>query len=485
MQISTEMLIMLFMLMIAITFGHFLKKSGHKYLQEAGLTTLLGLAAGGALRLMHMEQYVADLTTHFTSLFLILLLPPIIFESGYNMKKKPFFKNIGAIMAYSFIGTFIAIFASSAMFYLAGKICDPPFTWKDAFAFGALISATDPVSCLAIFKEMDADQNLNAIVFGESIFNDAIAIVMYSAVMSTQATSMTVGEQISDTMGFFCLVFGGSLLIGIITALLIAFIMKRQAAYKNESIVANSTLNKRQVEAQTEHNVMTEVSMMLMCPYVSYLMAEGLELSGIVAILINGIFLSYYATPNLSEQSRKVLHMAYETIAFSTETLVFLFLGMGIFAFAQPYNEISLLFITLTIFNLFLARALNISIVTWLVNLGRSKESKIGKNVQFVMWIAGLRGAMAYALALKSSSELTIGKEILTDTLVFSLLTILVIGTFLNPILSKLDVKQQDDDRMKNMDSNQVLGNQTNCFNKFKRVVRDFDSLYFSPLFIK
>ena len=123
-------------------------------------------------------------------------------------------------------------------------------------------------------------------------------------------------------------------MIGIITALLIAFIMKRQAAYKNESVVSDPHLNKRQAEAQTEHNVMSEVAMMLMCPYVSYLMAEGLQLSGIVAILINGIFLSYYATPNLSEQSRKVLHMAYETVAFSSETLVFLFLGMGIFAFA-------------------------------------------------------------------------------------------------------------------------------------------------------
>ena len=88
------------------------------------------------------------------------MLPPIIFESGYNMKKKPFFKNIGTIMAYSFIGTFIAIFSSSVMFYLVGQISQPEFTWKDAFAFGSLISATDPVSCLAIFKEMDADQNL-------------------------------------------------------------------------------------------------------------------------------------------------------------------------------------------------------------------------------------------------------------------------------------------------------------------------------------
>jgi NhaP-type Na+/H+ or K+/H+ antiporter len=123
---------------------------------------------------------------------MILLLPPIIFEAGFNMKKKPFFKNIGAIMAYSFIGTFLAIFASSAMFYGMGYITTPALSWQESFAFGSLISATDPVSVLAIFKEMDADETLNSIVFGESIFNDAIALVMYQAVMeSTGSTSVT------------------------------------------------------------------------------------------------------------------------------------------------------------------------------------------------------------------------------------------------------------------------------------------------------
>ena len=73
--------------------------------------------------------------------------------------------------------------------------------------------------------------------------------------------------------------------------------------------------------------------MMILCPWVSYLIAEGLELSGIVAILVNGIFLSYYATPNISNSSKKVLKMGYETLAYAAETLVFIFLGLGLFAF--------------------------------------------------------------------------------------------------------------------------------------------------------
>ena len=170
---------MLFLLMISITLGHLLKKSKHRFLQEAGLTTLIGMICGIILRVLKITIYMKKLSKHFNNLFMILLLPPIIFESGYNMQKKPFFKNIGTVFMYSFLGTFIAIFSTSFMLFVAGA---PKFTLKESFAFGSLISATDPVSVLAVFKEMDADANLFAIVFGESIFNDAIGIVMYESV---------------------------------------------------------------------------------------------------------------------------------------------------------------------------------------------------------------------------------------------------------------------------------------------------------------
>lgn len=114
---------------------------------------------------------------------MILLLPPIIFESGYNMQKRPFVKNIGSVLMYSFLGTFIAITFSSFFFYYAGLgMGSYQFTMQEAWAFGSLISATDPVAVLAIFKQMDADENIYSLVFGESIFNDAIGIVMYNTV---------------------------------------------------------------------------------------------------------------------------------------------------------------------------------------------------------------------------------------------------------------------------------------------------------------
>jgi sodium/hydrogen exchanger 8 len=116
--------------------------------------------------------------------------------------------------------------------------------------------------------------------------------------------------------------------------------------------------------------------MMILCPWVSYLIAEGLELSGIVAILVNGIFLSFYATPNISSSSKKVLKTGYETIAYSAEILVFIFLGLGLFAFDHPYEEMGVWMVILTLLNVTFARILNVYIVSWIVNKFR-KEHKI------------------------------------------------------------------------------------------------------------
>ena len=81
---------------------------------------LLGVIAGGICKLCREEEYMTNLSKHFGNLFMILLLPPIIFESGFNMNKNPFFANFGSVLAYSFLGTFIAIFTSSTLFYLVG-----------------------------------------------------------------------------------------------------------------------------------------------------------------------------------------------------------------------------------------------------------------------------------------------------------------------------------------------------------------------------
>jgi len=262
-----------------------------------------------------------------------------------------------------------------------------------------LISATDPVSVLAIFKEMDADVDLNAIVFGESIFNDAIAIVMFNIVMKMGDTDSSVGDEIGKGIGSFALIFAGSLFLGAIFALLISFVLKRQSNYFGDNQWSKG-LNHRQKVIIAKQSVLTEISMMILCPLVAYFVAGGLKMSGIVSILINGMFLNYYAKPNITPAARKIIKMLYEVIAHSAETVVFLFLGIGLFTIPDPFQTMGWGTLLCTIINLNIARFANITICSILVNCQRTEKTKLNTKTQFVMWFAGLRGAMAYALAL-------------------------------------------------------------------------------------
>jgi NhaP-type Na+/H+ or K+/H+ antiporter len=150
----------------------------------------------------------------------------------------------------------------------------------------------------------------------------------------------------------------------------------------------------------------------------------------------------------------------FEVAAYTSETAVFIMLGIGMFAFQHPYSEMGWQLFLFTLANLKVARLINIVVCSLLVNCTRTKESKINCKTQFVMWYGGLRGAMAYALALMCALKFSYGPVILLDTLLYSLFTILIQASFLHPILIWAGVvdnpaaSNEDDDKV---DENELV----------------------------
>lgn len=189
-----------------------------------------------------------------------MLLPPIIFESGYNLHKGNFFQNIGSILLFAIVGTAISAFVIGAGIYLLGLAqVVYKLSFVESFAFGSLISAVDPVATVAIFHALDVDPVLNMLVFGESILNDAVAIVLTTAVLDSNDPIMSTGEAILSAINRFWLMFFASAGIGVLFALVSALLLKHVDLRKNPSL---------------------EFGMMLVFTYAPYVLAEGIHLSG-------------------------------------------------------------------------------------------------------------------------------------------------------------------------------------------------------------
>lgn len=147
--------------------------------------TLKGEISPGKINNVEQNDMLRKVTFD-PEVFFNILLPPIIFHAGYSLKKRHFFRNLGSILAYAFLGTAVSCFIIGNLMYgvvklmkIVGQLSDK-FYYTDCLFFGAIISATDPVTVLAIFNELHADVDLYALLFGESVLNDAVAIVLSS-----------------------------------------------------------------------------------------------------------------------------------------------------------------------------------------------------------------------------------------------------------------------------------------------------------------
>ncbi|XP_017892360.1 sodium/hydrogen exchanger 8 [Ceratina calcarata] len=451
---SMSIFFVLCVLALGILLIHLMLQTNFQYLPESVVIVFLGGLIGMIINLMS-NQNIANWRKEEAfspTAFFLVLLPPIIFESGYNLHKGNFFQNIGSILVFAIFGTAISAFVIGAGIYLLGLAqVAYKLSFVESFAFGSLISAVDPVATVAIFHALDVDPVLNMLVFGESILNDAISIVLTTSVLESN-NATTTSEAIILGLNRFCLMFFASAGIGVVFALISALLLKHVDLRKNPSL---------------------EFGLMLVFTYAPYVLAEGIQLSGIMAILFNGIVMSHYTHFNLSTVTQITMQQTMRTLAFIAETCVFAYLGLALFSFRHRFEPALVIW---SIILCLIGRAANIFPLAFLVN--RFREHQITRKMMFIMWFSGLRGAISYALSLHLDFSDETRHVIITTTLIIVLFTTLAFGGSTMPLLKFLRAEK----KQKNNNSRRKRKDKEISLSKTREWGQTIDSEHLSEL---
>ena len=358
------------------------------FLPEAGMTLLVGMVAGFFVNLYAdseeansaatydnnnnhnnnnddamVDMEVAETLLSFSpSVFFVALLPPIIFNSGYHLRRALFFRSIVPISLLACVGTTVSALCIALLlqvvqsFGLTGSF-QPTFT--ELLTFGGLISATDPVSTLAVFQAKRVDPQLFYLVFGESVLNDAVGLVLFNsfaAFVRRHNEIQTVAVGVVYFFVDFSVSFVGSLLLGLLAGIVSAFVLK---------IV------------DVRSSPLIELSIFVLIMYVPYMLAEILNLSGIVTILFTGMAARRFVVPNLSDETVANADVLFRLAAHVAETSIFLELGMSVFGFSGG-GAFVWQFVLWSLLACLVGRAVNVYPIVLLHNslLGRRQQQQ-------------------------------------------------------------------------------------------------------------
>lgn len=253
-------LLMLTLILVALNINRFLHARHFHYLSETAVYILLGFvtAIGWTALAYDAENKNIQLNSKF---FYMVLLPPIIFEGGFNIQKIFFFQNILLILSLAFIGALYSTFVTSIMMYGFSQAIDGQLTFISSLVFGSLISSTDPVTVLSLLPD-NVDRRLYMLIFGESALNDAVAIILYRFFTSLSESDFGPAPFFISVLASAG-VFTGSFIVGVTMALIYAKITKH-------------------IEIHGSEGALFEGVMLLIFAYMSYMLAEVLELTGML-----------------------------------------------------------------------------------------------------------------------------------------------------------------------------------------------------------
>ncbi|KAL9236253.1 hypothetical protein vseg_010946 [Gypsophila vaccaria] len=413
-------------LCLCLVIGHLLEEN--RWVNESITAIIIGCLTGIIILLISKGKS-SHILRFDEELFFIYLLPPIIFNAGFQVKKKQFFQNFLTIMLFGVIGVLISTsLIATGSWWLLPKVGLVGLTARDYLAIGTIFSSTDTVCTLQILNQEETPR-LYSLVFGEGVVNDATSVVLFNAIQKLDVTRVGAGT-IARVFGDFLYLFFASTALGITTGLLTAYGLK--ALYFGR------------------HSTDREIALMILMAYLSYTLAELLQLSGILTVFFCGIVMSHYAWYNITENSRTTTRHIFATMSFIAETFIFLYVGTDVFDIEKwRMTKLSLgkslgVYATVVLLIL-LGRAAFVFPLSAISNRMNSddqrKSSKISFKNQVIIWWAGLmRGAVSIALAFKqfTYSGITldsVNATMVTVTVIVVLFTTLVFGFLTKPLV--------------------------------------------------
>ncbi|CAE7656908.1 SLC9A8 [Symbiodinium pilosum] len=321
------------------------------------------------------------------SILNLFLLPVIIFEAGWSMTHRDFINQLLTILTFAVFGTLISMLVVGLLIMQTCSIhgvCSA----RTAFTYAALISAVDPVATLATYAHLQVDPLLNIIVFGESVVNDAVAIVLFRVLnsetenfsdMSLNAVSLRIGSQT------LLLLFGS---VGLGIAL--GFLLMLTTRY-----------------CRLADHTSSCVLFVFVSSFFIYCFAERVcSMSGIITVLFASMFASGFAKQQFSKEASMFCAFALKQAATLSDMVVFLFVGIT----AVYCDRRGLVFGSLVIAFCLLGRAAAVVPLALFTNGCKavmSRGESWGKSLRlnwkkiFMMWHAGLRGGIALVLTLE------------------------------------------------------------------------------------
>jgi NhaP-type Na+/H+ or K+/H+ antiporter len=345
-------------------------------------------------------------------LILFLFLPTLIFESAYSMESHLFFRILPQIALLAVVGLVISMVLSAlAVHWLLS------WSFGVALLFGALISATDPVAVVALLKEKSSRKRLETLIEGESLLNDGTAIVFFSLFYGFAVGSSVEVNAIS-VVGEFIWVVSAGLIVGI--------------------AVAWSSL---WVIGKLVDQPLIEITLSVVAAYITFIIAESLHVSGVVALVALALMYSTIGRTKISPEISHFLHQFWDMLAYLANTLIFLIVGIVIVS--NTRFDSAELWISLIVLYIVLVLIRSISVIVLMPILERIGVGITRQKATVLVW-GGLRGAVSLALALTIVQDTNIPEALreqilfLTAGIVF--LTIVINGSTMEYLLKLLNL---------------------------------------------